>query len=78
MDSQDLLPEAPELDANSIGLGLVWSPLERMSFTLSGIKVWYESVKTGADSTAAGRSPAGTELEKDVWGLALGLQYRFF
>jgi hypothetical protein len=49
-----------------------------MSFTLSGIKVWYESVKTGADSTAAGRSPAGTELEKDVWGLALGLQYRFF
>jgi long-chain fatty acid transport protein len=78
MDSQDLLPEAPELDANTIGLGLVWSPLERLSLTLSGLKVWYESVKTGAESTAAGRSPAGTELDKDVWGLALGLQYRFF
>jgi long-chain fatty acid transport protein len=78
MESQDLLPEAPELDANSIGLGLVWSPLERLSISLSGIKVWYESVKTGSDSTAAGRSPAGTELDKDVWGLALGVQYRFF
>jgi long-chain fatty acid transport protein len=78
MESQDLLPEAPELDANSIGLGLVWSPLESLSISLSGIKVWYESVKTGSDSTAAGRSPAGTELDKDVWGLALGVQYRFF
>jgi long-chain fatty acid transport protein len=78
MDSQDLLPEAPELDANTVGLGLVWSPLERLSITLSGIKVWYESEKTGAESTAAGRSPAGTTLDKDVWGVALGLQYRFF
>jgi long-chain fatty acid transport protein len=78
MESQDLLPEAPELDANTIGLGVVWSPLERLSFTLSGLKVWYESVKTGATSTAAGRAPAGTEYDKDVWGLAIGLQYRFF
>jgi long-chain fatty acid transport protein len=78
MDSQDLLPEAPELDAHTIGLGLVWSPLERLSFTLSGIKVWYESVKTGSESTASGRSPADTTLDKDVWGVAVGLQYRFF
>jgi long-chain fatty acid transport protein len=78
MDSKDLLPEAPELDADTIGLGLVWSPLERLSLTLSGLKVWYQSDKTGADSTAAGRSPAGTELDKDVWGLAFGIQYRFF
>jgi long-subunit fatty acid transport protein len=78
MQSEDLLPEAPELDANTIGLGLVWSPLERLSLTLSGIKVWYESRETGADSTAAGRTPSGTTLDKDVWGVALGLQYRFF
>lgn len=78
MESQDLLPEAPELDANSLGLGLVWSPLDRLSLTLSGIKVWYESVKTGPESTAAGRSPSGTSLDKDVWGLAFGIQYRFF
>jgi long-subunit fatty acid transport protein len=75
MNSEDLLPEAPELDANTIGLGLVWSPLDRLSLTLSGLKVWYESVKTDSNSS---RAPAGTELDKDVWGLALGIQYRFF
>lgn len=75
MNSVDLLPEAPELDANTVGLGLVWSPIERLSLTLAGTKVWYESVKTDANST---RAPAGTQYDKDVWGLAFGLQYRFF
>ncbi|MCU0590114.1 MAG: TonB-dependent receptor, partial [Desulfobacterales bacterium] len=75
MDSVDLLPEAPELDADTIGLGLVWSPIERLSITASAIKVWYQSVKTDANSS---RAPADTEYDKDVWGLALGLQYRFF
>jgi long-chain fatty acid transport protein len=75
MNSVDLLPEAPELDANTVGLGLVWSPIERLSLTLAGTKVWYESVKTDANSS---RAPAGTQYDKDVWGLAFGLQYRFF
>ncbi len=75
MSSKDLLPEAPELDANSLGLGVVWSPLERLSLTLGGVKVWYDSQETKSFST---RAPAGTELEKDVWGLSFGLQYRFF
>jgi|WetSurSiteA1Bulk_404760.scaffolds.fasta_scaffold15948_2 long-chain fatty acid transport protein len=75
MNSQDLLPEAPELDANTVGLGLVWSPVERLSLTLSGLKVWYESQKTDTNSS---RAPAGTEYDKDVWGVAIGLQYRFF
>jgi long-subunit fatty acid transport protein len=75
MKPDELLPEAPELDANTIGLGLVWSPLDRLSLTLSGLKVWYDSEKK--DSTNS-RGPAGAELEKDVWGLAFGIQYRFF
>lgn len=75
MNSVDLLPEAPELDANTVGLGMVWSPVERFSLTLSGTKVWYESVKTDANSS---RAPGGTQYDKDVWGIALGLQYRFF
>lgn len=75
MESVDLLPEAPELDADTIGLGLVWSPIERLSITASAIKVWYQSVKTDANSS---RAPADTEYDKDVWGVALGLQYRFF
>jgi long-chain fatty acid transport protein len=75
MKSQDLLPEAPELDANTIGLGVVWSPIERLSLTLSGTRVWYESVKTEATSS---RAPVNTQYDKDVWGVALGIQYRFF
>jgi long-subunit fatty acid transport protein len=75
MKEEDLLPEAPELDANSIGLGVVWSPLERLSMTLSGVRVWYESAET---NTVSSRAPAGTDYDKDVWGLAFGLQYRFF
>ena len=75
MDAKDLLPEAPELDANTVGLGLVWSPLERLSFTLSGARVWYESRKTTEVST---RAPAGTEYDKDVYSAAFGIQYRFF
>jgi len=75
MKPEELLPEAPELDANTVALGVVWSPWERMSLTLSGLRAWYESEKTDQNSS---RSPAGTELDKDVWGLAFGIQYRFF
>jgi long-chain fatty acid transport protein len=75
MESQDLLTEAPELDANSVGLGLVWSPVDRLSFTLSGLRAWYESRTTNVTNS---RGVAGTEYDKDVWGLALGVQYRFF
>jgi len=75
MKPEELLPEAPELDANTVALGVVWSPWERMSLTFSGLRAWYESEKTDQNSS---RSPAGTELDKDVWGLAFGIQYRFF
>lgn len=74
MQEDDLLTEAPELDANTLALGCVWSPLERLSFTLGGIKVWYDS-ETKKESN--GRGIEGTELEKDVWGLSFGVQYRF-
>ena len=75
MKPEELLPEAPELDANTIALGVVWSPWERMSLTLSGLRAWYESENTDQNSS---RAPAGTEYDKDVWGLAFGIQYRFF
>jgi long-subunit fatty acid transport protein len=75
MQAQDLLTEAPELDANTIGLGMVYSPVERLSITLSGLRAWYDSRTTNVTN---GRGVAGTEYDKDVYGLALGLQYRFF
>lgn len=75
MKSQDLLPEAPELDANSVAVGLVYTPIERLDLTLGGERSWYESVKTDATSS---RAPAGTHYDKDVYGLSFGIQYRFF
>ena len=75
MKSYDLLPEAPELDANSVACGLVYSPIERLSLTLGLERSWYDSVKTDRTSS---RSPAGTHYDKDVYGAAFGIQYRFF
>jgi len=63
------------LDANTVGIGVVWSPIERLSLTLSGLRAWYESEKTGSTSS---RAPANTEYDKDVWGVSFGIQYRFF
>ena len=75
MKSQDLLPEAPELDANSVACGLVYSPIERLSLTLGVERSWYDSVKTDSVSS---RAPAGTQYDKDVYGASFGIQYRFF
>ena len=75
MKSYDLLPEAPELDANSIACGLVWSPIERLDLTLGLERSWYDSVKTDRNSS---RAPAGTHYDKDVYGAAFGIQYRLF
>lgn len=75
MKSYDLLPEAPELDANSMAVGLVYSPIERLDLTLGLERSWYDSVKTDRNSS---RAPAGTHYDKDVYGAAFGIQYRFF
>jgi long-chain fatty acid transport protein len=75
MKSEDLLPEAPELDANSVACGLVYSPIERLSLTLGVERSWYDSVKTDSVSS---RAPAGTQYDKDVYGASFGIQYRFF
>jgi long-chain fatty acid transport protein len=75
IESQDLLPEAPELDANSVAVGLVYSPIERLSLTLGVERSWYDSVKV---ETTSSRAPAGTQYDKDVYGASFGIQYRFF
>ncbi|RPJ10823.1 MAG: hypothetical protein EHM37_12110 [Deltaproteobacteria bacterium] len=75
MESQDLLTEAPELDANSVALGLVYSPIERLDLTLGVERSWYDSRTTNVTNS---RGVAGTEYDKDVYGAAFGIQYRFF
>jgi long-chain fatty acid transport protein len=75
MKTYDLLAEAPELDANTVGLGLVYSPIERLDLTLGATRVWYDSRTTAYTNS---RAPAGTEYDKDVYGASFGIQYRFF
>ena len=74
MEEEDLLPEAPELDARTIGLGAVYSPTDRWDVTFGYTDVTYDSVTTKANSS---RAFAGTELEKHVTAFSLGVQYRF-
>jgi long-chain fatty acid transport protein len=75
MKSTDLLVEAPELDANTIGTGFVFSPTNQWQISFSLAKVWYDSVTTDVDSS---RAPADSQLKKDVWAVGVGVQYRWF
>lgn len=74
MEKESLLAEAPELDANTIGAGVVYSPTDRFEISLGYTDVSYESETT---DTYSSRAPQGTKLEKDIWAVSLGLQYRF-
>lgn len=70
IDSEDLLSEAPELDANSIAAGVAWKPMEQLTLNFGIAKIMYDSeTKTTAASSA--------ELDKDTIGIAVGAQYRF-
>ena len=60
-------PEEPKLDGNTVGAGLVYNPLEKLTVTFGGLRVWYDSVTDSQD----------IKYEKDIWSLALGTQYRF-
>jgi long-chain fatty acid transport protein len=76
MEKVSLLTESPELDASTIAGGIVYSPTDRFQISLGYTDVDYQSVTT-SDPTSP-RAPIGTKLEKDVWAVSLGLQYRWF
>jgi long-chain fatty acid transport protein len=75
MPPENKLPEAPELDADTLAAGVAFSPTDRLQLNLGALKVFYKSEDTDITST---RSPAGTELAKDVWAIGIGVQYRYF
>lgn len=82
MEKESLMIEAPELDANTIGVGVVYSPTNRLDISLGYTDVNYDSETTsdsGSILQALGeRMPPSTELAKDIWAVSLGVQYRFF
>jgi long-subunit fatty acid transport protein len=74
MEPESLLVEAPALDARTIGIGAVYSPIPRLDISFGYSDVDYDSVTTSSSSS---RALAGTELEKDVTAISFGAQYRF-
>lgn len=78
MNPEDMLPEAPELDAQTIGVGAVYSPTPALDITLGYTHVNYDEVTTDAASQVLQRAPAGTEYDKEVRAISAGVSYRWF
>jgi long-chain fatty acid transport protein len=73
VEAQDMTPENPELDANSIGAGVVWEATPGFDINIGIGHVFYTS-----ESFTSAATGATIEYEKDVTFLALGFQYKFF
>ncbi len=74
IETGNMLPEAPELDARTIGIGGVYSPTPRWDITFGYTDVNYDAVTA---ATTNSRVVAGTELDKHSTAFSLGAQYRF-
>jgi len=69
----EMLPENPELDANTIGAGIAYAITEKFHTNLSIGNTFYEDDSFTLQSTP----PITVEYEKNVFFLALGAEYRF-
>jgi long-chain fatty acid transport protein len=70
LNPEDMLPENPELDANTIGAGIAYAITEQFHTNISIGNSFYED-----DSFT---SPLGlVEYKKNIFFMALGLEYRF-
>jgi len=72
MDPQYMLPENPELDANTIGAGIAYAFNEKFHTNISIGNSFYED-----DSFVSQTTGATIKYEKNIFFLALGLEYRF-
>jgi len=71
LDPDAMLPEWPELDANSIAAGVAYEPTPALSLNFGLTKVFY------SDETATVGMTPNVKLEKDVLLVAFGIQYKF-
>ena len=67
IDADEMLPEAPELDARTVCGGVAWMPLDNLTLNFALMRAFYDS-ETTSD---------GVKLEKDVFGLGFGLEWKF-
>lgn len=71
MDPENMLPENPELDANTIGAGIAYAINEKLHTTISMGNSFYK------DDSFAPQPGATVEYQKNVFFLAAGMEYRF-
>ena len=74
VDPQDMSSENPELDANTIGAGIAYAFNEKFHTNISIGNSFY---KDDSFVTPAPLPPITVEYKKNVFFLALGLEYRF-
>ena len=72
IDAIHMIPEAPELDAKTIGAGFAWSPRNNLTLNFAIGNVFYDS--DGFTDLATGMR---VNYEKNNFFLAFGIQYKF-
>ncbi|MFC1826167.1 hypothetical protein ACFLYZ_02085, partial [Thermodesulfobacteriota bacterium] len=75
VDANDMLPEAPELDAFSMCTGLAWKAKPNLDVNVGIGRVFYHSETTDGATTTAYKN---VEYSKNVVQMAFGVQYKFF
>ena len=71
-DPEDMLPENPELDTNTVGGGIAYAINQKFHINFGLGHTWYEDDDFTDSSTGF-----EIEYEKDVTFVAFGLEYRF-
>ena len=77
INPEDMLPENPELDANTIGGGIAYAFTEKFHTNFSLGYVFYEDDSFVQPLHPSGSPQASVGYEKKIYFLALGLEYRF-
>jgi long-chain fatty acid transport protein len=72
IDPEHMLPEAPELDARTIGGGVAWTPVDNLILNFALGNAFYEK-----DSFTDDATDTKVEYEKNNLFIGFGLQYKF-
>ena len=72
VDAENMTPELPELDAHSLGAGVVWEVNPKLALNFGLGHVFYQS-----ESFVSMATGANIKYEKDINFLAFGIQYKF-
>ncbi|MCG2829763.1 MAG: hypothetical protein L6302_01790 [Desulfobacteraceae bacterium] len=65
--ADDMVPEEPQLDAGTICAGAAYEAIPGLDINIAVMKSFFDKEKTSA----------GVEYDKDVFSIALGIQYNF-